>query len=158
MPPNNDNSLPKLARKMTFFRQACRNNRRHLVKTCMHSRNDAGKLRRGHPRIQYVDNIKKWTRASLEENIRVTGDRTTGHRRGCAAGAANVTTGDAGGGLYLFIYFLVYLKSLLFVCTYLAPLASMHAVVKAARLIAAYPAQYSVTIKLCNNKKRHRVT
>ena len=37
--------------------------------------------------------------------------------------------------------------------TYLAPLASVHAVVEAARLVATYPAQYSVTIKLCKKKK-----
>ena len=31
-----------------------------------------GKGRRGRPRMQYIDNIKKWTRASLEENVRLT--------------------------------------------------------------------------------------
>ena len=42
----------------------------------MHSRNDRayrGK-KKGRPGMQYMDNIKKWTRASLEENIRVTED------------------------------------------------------------------------------------
>ena len=42
--------------------------------------------------MQNIDNIKKWTRASLEENIRVTEDRTAWHKRSCAAGAANVRT------------------------------------------------------------------
>ena len=45
--------------------------------------------------IQYVDNIKKWTRASLEENVRLTEDRTAWRERSCAAGAANVRTDDA---------------------------------------------------------------
>ena len=55
-----------------------------------------GKRRRGHPRImQYIDNIKKWTKASLEENVsvlRLTEDRTSWRERNCAAGAANVRT------------------------------------------------------------------
>ena len=44
--------------------------------------------------MQYIDNIKKWTRASLEENVRLTEDRTA-RERSCAAGAANVRTDDA---------------------------------------------------------------
>ena len=39
------------------------------------SRNDVGKMKR-RVRMQYFDNIKKWTRASLEENVRLTQDRT----------------------------------------------------------------------------------
>ncbi len=42
----------------------------------MHSLNDAGEKKKGRPRIQYIDNIKKWTRASLEENVRLTEVRT----------------------------------------------------------------------------------
>ena len=42
-----------------------------------------------------LDNIKKWTRASLEENIRVTEDRTAWRKTSCAAGAVNVKTDDA---------------------------------------------------------------
>ena len=42
----------------------------------MHSRNDAREKKKGCPRMQYVDNIKKWTTASLEENMRVADDRT----------------------------------------------------------------------------------
>ena len=44
---------------------------------------------------RYIDNIKKWTRASLEENVRWTEDRTAWRERSCAAGAANVRTDDA---------------------------------------------------------------
>ena len=44
---------------------------------------------------RYIDNIKKWTRASLEENVRRTEDRTSWRERSCAAGAANVRTDDA---------------------------------------------------------------
>ena len=61
----------------------------------MHSRNDAGEKKTGRPRMQYIDNIKKWTKASLEENVRLTEDRTSWRERSCAAGAANVRTDDA---------------------------------------------------------------
>ena len=60
----------------------------------MHSRNDVGEKKKGRPRMQYIDNIKKWTRTSLEENVRMTEDRTV-WERSCAAGAANVRTDDA---------------------------------------------------------------
>ena len=53
------------------------------------------KRRTGRPRMQYIDNIKKWTRASLEENITVTGDGTAWCKRSSAAGAADVITDDA---------------------------------------------------------------
>ena len=43
----------------------------------------------------YIDNIKKWTRASLEENVRLTEDRSVWRERSCAAGAANVRNDDA---------------------------------------------------------------
>ena len=36
----------------------------------------SGKRRKGRSRKQYIDNIEKWTRASLEENVRLTEDRT----------------------------------------------------------------------------------
>ena len=59
------NSLPKIIkRKMAFFGHACRNNRCDLVKTCIHG----------------------MTKASLEENIRLTEDRTAWRERSCAAG------------------------------------------------------------------------
>ena len=61
----------------------------------MHSRNDAGEKKKRAPRMQYIDNIKKWTRASLEENATLTEDRTAWRERSCAAGAANVRTDDA---------------------------------------------------------------
>ena len=64
------------------------------VKTCILGMM-SGKRRRGRPRMQYIDNIKKWTRASLEENVRRTEDRTAWRVRSCAAGAANVRTDDA---------------------------------------------------------------
>ena len=54
-----------------------------------------GKRRTGRPRMQYIDNIKKWTKTSLEENVRLTEDRTAWLERSCAAGAANVRTDDA---------------------------------------------------------------
>ena len=60
----------------------------------MHSQNDAGE-KKGCPRVQYIDSIKKWTRASLEVNVRRTEDRTAWRERSCAAGAANVRTDDA---------------------------------------------------------------
>ena len=44
---------------------------------------------------QYIDNIKKWTRTSLEDNTRVVEDKTSWHERSCAAGAANVRTNGA---------------------------------------------------------------
>ena len=61
----------------------------------MHSRNDAGGKKKGRLRMQYIDNIKKWTRASLEENVSVKKDRTPWRERSCAAGAANIRTDDA---------------------------------------------------------------
>ena len=64
-----------IKRKMAFFGHACRNNKSNLVKTCILGMM-SGKRRRGRPRMQYIDNIKKWTRASLEENVRRTENRT----------------------------------------------------------------------------------
>ena len=61
----------------------------------MHSRNDTWEKKKGALKMQYIDNIKKWTRASLEENVRLTEDRTAWRERSCAAGAANVRTDDA---------------------------------------------------------------
>ena len=45
--------------------------------------------------MQYIDNIKKWTKASLEVNVRLTEYRTAWREISCAAGAANVRTDDA---------------------------------------------------------------
>ena len=39
-----------------------------------------------------IDNIKKWTRTSLEENVRLTEDRTAWRERSCAAGMSELTT------------------------------------------------------------------
>ena len=59
-----------IKRKMAFFGHASKNNKCDLVKT--------------------------WTKASLEENVRLTEDRTSSWReRSCAAGAANVRNDDA---------------------------------------------------------------
>ena len=73
-----------IKRKIAFLGHACRNNKCNLVKTCilgmMH-----GERRRGRPRMHYIDNIKKWTRASLEENVRLTEDRRAWRERSCAA-------------------------------------------------------------------------
>ena len=80
-----------IERKMAFFGHACKNNRCNLVKACI-LRMMPGKRKRGHPRMRYIDNINKWTRASLEENMRLTEDRTAWRERSCAAGAANVRT------------------------------------------------------------------
>ena len=44
--------------------------------------------------MQFIDNIKKWRKASLEENVRLTADRTPWRERSCAAGAANVRNDD----------------------------------------------------------------
>ncbi len=83
-----------IKRKMAFLGHACRNNKCNLVKTCILGMMP-GKRRRVRPRMQYIANIKKWTRASLEENVRLTEDRTAWRERSCAAGAANVRTDDA---------------------------------------------------------------
>ena len=61
----------------------------------MHSRNDVGEKNQGQPRMKYTDNINNWIRTSLEENVRLTEDRTAWRERSCAAGAANVRTDDA---------------------------------------------------------------
>ena len=53
------------------------------------------KRRRRRPMMQYIDRIKKWPTASLEENTTVTEDRIARRQRSCAAGAANVRTDDA---------------------------------------------------------------
>ena len=66
----------------------------NIVKTCILGMM-SGKRRRGRPMMQYIDNIKKWTRTSLEENVRRTEDRTAWSERSCAAGAANIRTDDA---------------------------------------------------------------
>ena len=78
-----------MKRKMALFGHACRNNRCNLDKTCILGMMP-GKRRRGRPRMQYINNIKKWIRASLEENIRMTEDRTTWRKSSCAAGATNI--------------------------------------------------------------------
>ena len=78
---------------MSFFGHACRHNKCNLVD--MPSRNDAGEKKKGHPMMQYIDNIKKWTEASLEENVRLTEDRTAWREISWAAGVANVRTDDA---------------------------------------------------------------
>ena len=51
----------------------------------MHFRIDAGEKKTGRPRMQYTDNIKKWTRASLEENVRMADHRAAWHKISCAA-------------------------------------------------------------------------
>ena len=76
-----------IKRKMDFFGHSCRNNKCNLVKTCILGMMP-GKRKRGRPRMQYIDNINKWTRASLEENVRLTEHRTAWRERSCAAGAA----------------------------------------------------------------------
>ena len=58
----------------------------------MLSRNDAGEKKKGRHMMKYIDNIKNWTRASLEENIRVADDWTAGGKTNYAARAANVRT------------------------------------------------------------------
>ena len=65
----------------------------NLVNTCILGMMP-GKRRRGRPRMQYIDNIKKWTTDHLEENVRLTEDRTAWPKRSCAAGATNVRTDD----------------------------------------------------------------
>ena len=83
-----------IKRKMPLFGHACRNNKCNLVKTCILGMMP-GKRRRGRPKMQCIGNIKKWTRASLEENLRLTEDRKAWREISCAAGAANVRTDDA---------------------------------------------------------------
>ena len=78
---------------MGFFGHACRNNKCNLVKT-FNLGMMPGKRGRGRPRM-HIDNIKKWTRASLEESVRLTEDRRAWRERSCALGAANVRTDDA---------------------------------------------------------------
>ena len=88
------NSLPKFSTKKALFGHACRNNKCNLVKTCILGMM-SGKRRRGRPKMQYIDNVKKLKRASLEENVRLTEDRTAWRETRCAAGTANVRTDDA---------------------------------------------------------------
>ena len=45
--------------------------------------------------MQYIDNTKKWTKACLEDNIRMAEDRTAWRERSCTVGVANVRTDDA---------------------------------------------------------------
>ena len=45
--------------------------------------------------MQYTDNVKKWTRTSLEENTRMTDDRAVLRKEVFKAGGANVRTDDA---------------------------------------------------------------
>ena len=78
------NSLPELSKKNGFL-WTRRNNKCNLAKTCILGMM-SGKRRRGCPRMQYIDNIKNWTKASLEENVRLTEDRTASRERSCAAG------------------------------------------------------------------------
>ena len=47
-----------IKRKMDFFGHACKNNKCNIVKTCIFGMMPA-KRRRGRPRMQYIDNIKK---------------------------------------------------------------------------------------------------
>ena len=61
----------------------------------MHSWNDAVEKKKGRPGMQYNGNIEKWTRASLEENVRLSEDRTAWRKRSCAAAADNIRTDDA---------------------------------------------------------------
>ena len=56
-----------IKREMAIFGHACINNKCNLVTTCILGMMPVER-RRGHPRMQYIDNIKKWTKASLEEN------------------------------------------------------------------------------------------
>ena len=58
------------------------------VKTCILGMMP-GKRRRGASRSE------QYTRASLDENIRVVDDKTAWRKGSCAAGAANVRTDDA---------------------------------------------------------------
>ena len=44
--------------------------------------------------MQYIDNIKNWTTASLEENVKVTEYRIAWRKISYATGAANVRTDD----------------------------------------------------------------
>ena len=64
----------------------------NLVNTCILGMMP-GKRRRGYPTMQYIDNIKKWTRAPLKKTVGE--DRTAWRERSCAAGAANVRTDAA---------------------------------------------------------------
>ena len=89
-----DGEKDKQEQKNCFFGHACRNNKCNLVKTCILGMMPGKRIRR-RLRMQYIDNIKKWTRASSEEKVRLTEDRTAWRERSCAAGAANVSTDDA---------------------------------------------------------------
>ena len=82
-----------IRRKIAFFRHACRNKKCNPVKTCILGMM-SGK-EEGPPRMQYTDNIKKWTRASLEENVRLAEDMTAWREISCAAVAVIVRTDAA---------------------------------------------------------------
>ena len=81
---------PKLSKGKcpSFDLYACRNN---ICKACI-LRIMPGKRSRDTPGMKIRT---KLTRTSLEENVRLTEDRTAWRERSCAAGAANVRTDDA---------------------------------------------------------------
>ena len=69
----------------------------NLVKTCILGMMP-GKRRRGHPGMQYIDNVhQEVDNGSSEENVRLNEGRTAWHKRSCTAGATNVNvrTDDA---------------------------------------------------------------
>ena len=69
-----------IKRKIAFFGHACKTYRCNRAKTCI-----LGVMPRKRRRMQYIDNIKKWTRASLEK-VRVPDDIGAAWRkRSCAA-------------------------------------------------------------------------
>ena len=73
------NSVPKLSKEKRFSLDM------HAETLSVIScKDDAEERSSGRPRRQYIDNIKKWTRASLEENVCVTED-STAWRKLCSA-------------------------------------------------------------------------
>ena len=61
----------------------------------MHYWNGTEQRKKGRGAVAYIDNINKWTRTFLEENITVAEGRTACRKLSCAAGAGNVRTDDA---------------------------------------------------------------
>ena len=70
------NSLPKLSKEKWLSLHIQAEAIRVISCKDMHYRRDAEERSSGRSRMQYIDNIKTRTRASLEENVCMTEDRT----------------------------------------------------------------------------------
>ena len=61
-------------KKLSYFGHTCREGGCDLTRSALFGRMP-GPRRRGRPRLQYTDNVKKWTRRTLTENVRLAQHR-----------------------------------------------------------------------------------